>query len=94
MKNGLMSLIKVSLYFIYKIKRLRIIKFIIFYYLGDIDSSEEYYNILTEFLLLTKEGQAYIKDINFNKLPAGEYNITVLINVYLYNIYTYYYNLL
>ncbi|PBC29212.1 Patched domain-containing protein [Apis cerana cerana] len=43
---------------------------------GDIDSSEEYYNILTEFLLLTKEGQAYIKDINFDKLPAGEYNIT------------------
>ncbi|XP_043256919.1 patched domain-containing protein 3-like [Colletes gigas] len=43
---------------------------------GDIESSEEYYNILTEYLLLTKEGQAYIKDINFNKLPAGEYNIT------------------
>lgn len=42
---------------------------------------------MTEFLLLTKEGQAYIKDINFDKLPAGEYNITVLINVYLYNIY-------
>lgn len=42
----------------------------------DIESSEEYYNTLTEYLLLTKEGQAYIKDINFNKLPAGEYNIT------------------
>lgn len=43
---------------------------------GDIESKEEYYNILTEYLLLTKEGQAYIKDINFDKLPAGEYNIT------------------
>nr|XP_031844694.1 patched domain-containing protein 3-like [Nomia melanderi]XP_031844695.1 patched domain-containing protein 3-like [Nomia melanderi]XP_031844696.1 patched domain-containing protein 3-like [Nomia melanderi] len=43
---------------------------------GDIESSEEYYNVLTEYLLLTKEGQAYIKDIKFSSLPAGEYNIT------------------
>ncbi|KOC68201.1 Patched domain-containing protein 3, partial [Habropoda laboriosa] len=43
---------------------------------GDIESKEEYYNILTEYLLLTKEGQAYIKDIHFDKLPAGDYNIT------------------
>ncbi|KAG7199741.1 hypothetical protein KM043_000413 [Ampulex compressa] len=43
---------------------------------SDIESKEEYYNILTEYLLLTKEGQAYIKDINFDKFPVGEYNIT------------------
>lgn len=47
----------------------------------DIESKEEYYNVLTEYLLLTKEGQVYIKDISFDKLPVGEYNITVLINV-------------
>ncbi|KZC10954.1 PREDICTED: patched domain-containing protein 3-like [Dufourea novaeangliae] len=43
---------------------------------GEIESSEEYYNVLTEYLLLTKEGQAYIKDIKFSSIPAGEYNIT------------------
>ncbi|XP_076245732.1 patched domain-containing protein 3 isoform X2 [Calliopsis andreniformis] len=43
---------------------------------NDIESKEEYYNVLTEYLLLTKEGQSYIKDINFDKIPAGEYNIT------------------
>nr|XP_033341116.1 patched domain-containing protein 3-like isoform X1 [Megalopta genalis] len=43
---------------------------------GDIESSEEYYNILSEYLLMTMEGQAYIKDIKFSKAPFGEYNIT------------------
>ncbi|XP_076280248.1 patched domain-containing protein 3 isoform X1 [Lasioglossum baleicum] len=43
---------------------------------GDIESTEEYYNVLTEYLLLTKEGRAYIKDIKFSNLPIGEYNIT------------------
>ena len=43
---------------------------------NDIESEEEYYNVLTEYLLLTKEGQVYIKDISFDKLPVGEYNIT------------------
>ncbi|XP_014480960.1 PREDICTED: patched domain-containing protein 3-like [Dinoponera quadriceps] len=37
---------------------------------------EEYYNTLTEYLLLTVEGQAYIQDIKFDKLPFNEYNIT------------------
>ncbi|CAL7946435.1 unnamed protein product [Xylocopa violacea] len=41
----------------------------------DIESREEYYNYLTEYLLLSKEGQAYVKDIKFDRLPAGEYNI-------------------
>lgn len=43
----------------------------------NIESKEEYYGFLTEYLLLTTEGQAYIKDIKFDKLPIGDYNITV-----------------
>ncbi|XP_076391692.1 patched domain-containing protein 3 isoform X1 [Megachile rotundata] len=43
---------------------------------NDIESKEEYYNVLTEFLLLTREGQVYIKDLKFDSIPAGEYNIT------------------
>ncbi|KAF7383567.1 hypothetical protein HZH66_012917 [Vespula vulgaris] len=42
----------------------------------DIESKDEYYGFLTEYLLLTTEGQAYIKDIIFDKLPIGDYNIT------------------
>ncbi|KAK2583937.1 hypothetical protein KPH14_001198 [Odynerus spinipes] len=42
----------------------------------DIESKDEYYGFLTEYLLLTTEGQAYIKDIKFDKLPIGDYNIT------------------
>lgn len=43
----------------------------------DIENKEEYYNVLTEFLLMTKGGQVYIKDIKFNKIPINNYNITV-----------------
>nr|CAD7196796.1 unnamed protein product [Timema douglasi] len=31
---------------------------------------------LSEYLLFTKEGQAFVKDIKFTQLPIGEYNIT------------------
>ncbi|XP_011151061.2 patched domain-containing protein 3 [Harpegnathos saltator] len=41
-----------------------------------IEDKDEYYNILTEYLLLTVEGQAYIQDIKFDKLPFNDYNIT------------------
>lgn len=47
----------------------------------DIEDKDEYYNMLTEYLLLTKEGQTYIQDIKFNKLPINDYNITVCIDV-------------
>ncbi|XP_012258315.2 patched domain-containing protein 3-like [Athalia rosae] len=40
------------------------------------EDNDEYYGYLTEYLLLTKEGQGYIKDIKFNRIPIGEYNIT------------------
>ncbi|XP_012277603.1 patched domain-containing protein 3 [Orussus abietinus] len=42
----------------------------------DVEDRDEYYSVLTEFLLLTKEGQSHIKDIKFDKLPIGDYNIT------------------
>ncbi|XP_014612878.1 PREDICTED: patched domain-containing protein 3-like isoform X1 [Polistes canadensis] len=41
-----------------------------------IESKDEYYGVLTEYLLLTMEGQAHIKDIKFDKLPIDDYNIT------------------
>lgn len=42
-----------------------------------IEDKDEYYNILTEYLMFTVKGQAYIQDIKFNKLPFNDYNITV-----------------
>ncbi|GAB1864647.1 Patched domain-containing protein 3 [Camponotus japonicus] len=41
-----------------------------------IEDKDEYYNILTEYLLFTVKGQAYIQDMKFNKLPFNDYNIT------------------
>ncbi|XP_011693441.1 PREDICTED: patched domain-containing protein 3-like isoform X1 [Wasmannia auropunctata] len=41
-----------------------------------VEDKEEYYNILTEFLLFTVKGQAYIQNMKFNKLPFNDYNIT------------------
>lgn len=43
----------------------------------NIEDKDEYYNTLTEFLLFTVKGQAYIQNIKFNKLPFNDYNITV-----------------
>jgi len=31
-----------------------------------------------EFLLMTQNGQNYIKDIKFSSFPFGDYNITVI----------------
>ncbi|KAL0119259.1 hypothetical protein PUN28_009682 [Cardiocondyla obscurior] len=42
-----------------------------------IESSDEYFNTLTEFLLFTVKGQAYIQNIKFDKLPFNDYNITI-----------------
>ncbi|XP_046427563.1 patched domain-containing protein 3-like isoform X1 [Neodiprion fabricii] len=42
----------------------------------DPEDNDEYHSYLTEYLLLTKEGQAYIKDIKFNRIPINDYNIT------------------
>lgn len=42
-----------------------------------IEDKDDYYNTLTEYLLLTVEGQAYIQDIKFDKMPFNDYNITV-----------------
>ncbi|KAL6427288.1 hypothetical protein ACFW04_008694 [Cataglyphis niger] len=41
-----------------------------------IEDKDEYYNTLTEYLLFTVKGQAYIQDIKFDKLPFNDYNIT------------------
>lgn len=41
-----------------------------------IEDKDEYYNTLTEYLLFTVKGQAYIQDMKFNKLPFNDYNIT------------------
>ncbi|XP_032681193.1 protein patched homolog 3-like isoform X3 [Odontomachus brunneus] len=41
-----------------------------------IEDKDEYYNVLTEYLLLTMEGQTYIQNIKFDKLPFNDYNIT------------------
>ncbi|XP_018402992.1 PREDICTED: patched domain-containing protein 3-like isoform X2 [Cyphomyrmex costatus] len=41
-----------------------------------IENRDEYYNTLTEFLLFTVKGQAYIQNMKFNKLPFNDYNIT------------------
>ncbi|XP_011339858.1 NPC intracellular cholesterol transporter 1 isoform X3 [Ooceraea biroi] len=41
-----------------------------------IEDKDEYYNILTEYLLFTVKGQAFIQDIKFDKLPFNDYNIT------------------
>nr|XP_012227308.1 PREDICTED: patched domain-containing protein 3-like [Linepithema humile] len=41
-----------------------------------IEDKDEYYNILTEYLLFSVKGQAYIQDIKFSKLPFNDYNIT------------------
>lgn len=42
-----------------------------------IEDKDEYYNTLTEYLLFTVKGQAYIQDMKFDKLPFNDYNITV-----------------
>ncbi|XP_011632112.1 patched domain-containing protein 3-like isoform X2 [Pogonomyrmex barbatus] len=41
-----------------------------------IEDKDEYYNILTEYLLFTVKGQAYIQNMKFDKLPFNDYNIT------------------
>nr|XP_012227494.1 PREDICTED: patched domain-containing protein 3-like [Linepithema humile] len=41
-----------------------------------IEDKEEYYNTLTEYLLFTGKGQAYIQDMKFSKLPFNDYYIT------------------
>ncbi|CAL1688249.1 unnamed protein product [Lasius platythorax] len=41
-----------------------------------IEDKDEYYNTLTEYLLFTVKGQAYIQDMKFDKLPFNDYNIT------------------
>ncbi|XP_011861607.1 PREDICTED: patched domain-containing protein 3-like isoform X1 [Vollenhovia emeryi] len=41
-----------------------------------IEDKDEYYNTLTEFLMFTVKGQAYIQNMKFNKLPFNDYNIT------------------
>lgn len=50
---------------------------IIFSIAHEIESKDEYYGFLSEYLLFTTEGQAHIKDIIFDKLPTTDYNITV-----------------
>ncbi|XP_012234648.2 patched domain-containing protein 3 [Linepithema humile] len=41
-----------------------------------IENKDEYYNMLTEYLLFTVKGQSYIQDLKFSKLPFNDYNIT------------------
>jgi len=41
------------------------------------ESEEEFKSYLTEYLLLSKSGQGFIKDIKFSSFPFGNYNITV-----------------
>ncbi|XP_049805215.1 patched domain-containing protein 3-like [Schistocerca nitens] len=42
----------------------------------DAEDSVEYNNYLTEFLLLTNNGQSFIKDLKFDGFPLEGYNIT------------------
>ncbi|XP_063971830.1 protein patched homolog 1-like isoform X2 [Diachasmimorpha longicaudata] len=42
--------------------------------IGDCD---EYYGKLSEFLFMTKEGQAFVKDMKFDGIPISDYNITI-----------------
>ena len=39
-------------------------------------------NVVSEFLLMSQNGQNYIKDIKFSAFPFGEYNITVIVYRY------------
>ncbi|XP_029156684.1 patched domain-containing protein 3-like isoform X2 [Nylanderia fulva] len=43
---------------------------------GQYIDKDEYYNTLSEYLLFTIKGQAYIQDVKFDKLPFNDYNIT------------------
>ncbi|XP_024940827.1 NPC intracellular cholesterol transporter 1 isoform X2 [Cephus cinctus] len=42
----------------------------------EIVDRDEYFGYLSEYLLFTLEGQAFIKDIKFDRLPIDDYNIT------------------
>lgn len=42
----------------------------------NVEDKDEYYNHLTEFLLFSVKGRAYIQDMKFSKLPFNDYNIT------------------
>lgn len=47
---------------------------------AEVEDRNEFYGYLTEFLLLTKMGQAYVKDMKFDQIPVGnDYKITVRI---------------
>jgi hypothetical protein len=46
---------------------------------------DEMKSYISEFLLMSQNGQNYIKDIKFSTFPFGDYNITV--NVYRYSKY-------
>jgi hypothetical protein len=39
---------------------------------------DETMSYISDFLLLSKNGQNYIKDIKFSAFPFGDYNITVI----------------
>ncbi|XP_011308362.1 patched domain-containing protein 3 isoform X2 [Fopius arisanus] len=38
---------------------------------------EEYYGKLSEFLFMSKEGQAFVRDMKFDGIPISDYNITI-----------------
>ncbi|XP_043279634.1 patched domain-containing protein 3-like [Venturia canescens] len=42
-----------------------------------VESKDEYYGYLSEYLFVTKEGQSYVQDVKFNKVPIADYNITI-----------------
>jgi hypothetical protein len=51
-------------------------------YFPDSDSpptdDDETLSYISDFLLLSQNGQNYIKDIKFSAFPFGDYNITVM----------------
>jgi hypothetical protein len=43
---------------------------------------DEMKSYISEFLLMSPNGQNYIKDIKFSSFPFGDYNITVIVYRY------------
>lgn len=41
-------------------------------------NEDETMSYISEFLLMSQNGQNYIKDIKFSAFPFGDYNITVI----------------
>lgn len=45
---------------------------------AEVESEDEYKGYLSEYLIFSKDGQEYLKDLKFSSFPFGDYNITVI----------------